>query len=116
MAVTKSHTGVVTVAMHLRELISGDKRGLGEVLNASKSNLFLDANLDGWFAGTGTISRSNGIAYTNIILGNTDPLGALGAGTFNQGFTSNGKYCPLTYWELLTNTTASRGTKASRVV
>lgn len=105
MALTQAQTGIITVNGTFRESLSGDGRSGGETLTFNNTIVLPSANIDGWYSGEGSITRAGSVTYYGINLGATDPLGALGAGTFNLGFTSDGTYCPFVYFELLTNTT-----------
>ena len=109
MSLQKTQSGLWTVSNTCRQNLSGDDRQGGEVLTMSNQLLTTGSDVDGWYDGTGTIIRTGGATYYPILPGHASPLGALGTGSFLQGFTADGTYAYAVYFQLLSNTTGHLG-------
>jgi hypothetical protein len=109
MSLSKTQTGLVTVSASTRETLSGDGRSQGEVMDWSNILNIVDANLDGWYQGSGTVTRTSatktGADYYAINMGATDPLTLVGSGSFNLAFTASTTRCFAVYLEITANNT-----------
>jgi hypothetical protein len=82
-ALSKSHSGLVTISGTLSETLSGEGGALGAQNSFSYANAIKDANLDGWVNGELTLGSG---AFGSINLGHaSDPFGSFGSAQYQPG-------------------------------